>query len=398
MNQSEVNPPGSSGRPGPKPRSGGHPPTIADVARRAHVSRATVSRVLNRYPHIRPRVRATVQRAMRALGYRPDQVARSLARRETQTLGLVLADITNPFYAETARAIVETARGHGYNVILCNTDNLPRLQEEYVEILRQRRVDGMIFGSVFLHDPVVEGLIEAGYPCVMYNRRLRSGRGNYIVLDNVKASHDLTRHLLDLGHRRIGFIAGLREISTATDRLRGYRAALRAIGLPVDPSLIRPGAFKAEMAHRAAQELLKLPRRPTAIMAGNDLMALGVMQAASDLGLRIPEDLAVAGFDDIEIAAHRQIQLTTMAQQKAEMGRLAVAWILEIIRDPVRFARQPLQQVLAPTLVVRRTCGALMRADGSGDQPATSRRPGRRAGRPGEGKALRIPPSREEKR
>ncbi len=360
-------------------------PTIGDVARRAGVSRATVSRVLNEYPHVRPQVRTDVQRAIRALRYRPDQVARSLARRETKTLGLVVADITNPFYAETARAIVETARGHGYNVILCNTDNLHRLQEEYVEVLRQRRVDGIIFGSVFLDDPVVEALVEAGYPCVMYNRRLRSGRGNYIVLDNASASHDLTRHLLDLGHRHIGFITGLRDLSTASDRLRGYRAALRAAGLPVDPSLIRPGAFKAEMAQRAAQELLKLPRRPTAIMAGNDLMALGVMQAAGDLGLRVPEDLAVVGFDDIEIAAHRQIQLTTMAQQKAEMGRMAVVWMLEIIRDPRRYRREPLQQILTPTLVVRRTCGALMRGDRSGDRRATVPRPGRRAGRSGGG-------------
>lgn len=334
-------------------------PTIGDVARRAGVSRATVSRVLNDYPHVRPRVRAAVERAMRALGYRPDQVARSLARRETRTLGLVVADITNPFYAETARAIVETARGHGYNVILCNTDNLPRLQEEYIEVLRQRRVDGIIFGSVFLDDPVVEGLVEAGYPCVMYNRRLRSGRGNYIVLDNVRASYDLTRHLLELGHRRMGFIAGLRDISTAAERLRGYRAALRGVALPIDPTLIRPGAFKAEMAQRAALELLKLPRRPTAIVAGNDLMALGVIQAAGDLGLKVPEDLAVVGFDDIEIAAHRVVELTTMAQQKAEMGRMAVVWLLEVIRDPRRYTRHPLQQILAPTLAVRRTCGAL---------------------------------------
>ena len=382
----------------PQRRTSRQAPTIGDVARRAGVSRATVSRVLNEYPHVRPQVRTDVQRAIRALRYRPDQVARSLARRETKTLGLVVADITNPFYAETARAIVETARGHGYHVILCNTDNLHRLQEEYVEVLRQRRVDGIIFGSVFLDDPVVEGLVEAGYPCVMYNRRLRSGRGNYIVLDNASASHDLTRHLLDLGHRHIGFITGLRDLSTASERLRGYRAALRAAGLPADPRLMRPGAFKAEMAQRAAQELLKLPRRPTAIMAGNDLMALGVMQAAGDLSLRVPEDLAVVGFDDIEIAAHRQIQLTTMAQQKAEMGRMAVVWMLEIIRDPRRYRREPLQQILTPTLVVRRTCGALMRGDTSGDRRATVPRPGRRAGRSGEGKALRVPSSRKEKR
>ena len=334
-------------------------PTVADVARRAGVSRATVSRVLNEYPHVRPRVRAAVLQAVQALAYKPDYVARSLSRRETKTLGLVVANIINPFYAETVTTIVETARGHGYNVILCNTDNLPRLQEEYVEVLRQRQVDGIIFGSVFLRDPPVEALIAAGYPCVMYNRRLRSGHGNYIVLYNLRASRELTRHLLDLGHRRIGFVSGLPQLSTAAERLRGYRAALRGGGLPVDPQLIRPGGFKADMAQLAAHELLKLPCRPTAIMAGNDLMALGVMQVAAELGLSVPEDLAVVGFDDIGIAGHRQVQLTTMAQQMSEMGRLAAEGIVEIIRDPKRFVRGPLQRVLEPTLVVRRTCGAL---------------------------------------
>ena len=192
-----------------------------------------------------------------------------------------------------------------------------------------------------------------------YNRRLHSGQGNYIVLDNVRAGYDLTRHLLDLGHRRIGIIAGHREFSTAADRLKGYRKALRAAAIPVDPSLFRTGALRVQMATRAAEELLNLPRRPTAIIARNDLMAMGVIQAAGDLGLQVPKDLAVVGFDDIEIAAHREIQLTTVAQQKSEMGRLAATWILEIIRDPRRFMREPVQHILAPTLVIRRTCGSL---------------------------------------
>jgi len=257
---------------------------------------------------------------------------------------------------------VEKARADTYRVFLCNTDNQPRLQEEYVEILRRRRVDGIIFGSVLLEDPVVEGLVANGYPCVMYNRRLRSRRGNYIVLNNERASRDLTRHLLDLGHRRIAFVSGLHNISTASERLQGYRAALRSAGLHVDPRRIRPGDFQTGMARQAAEELLKGPSRPTAIVAGSDRMALGLIQAASDLGLRIPADLAVVGFDDIEIAGHRRIQLITMAQQKAEMGRLAVLGMVEIIREPRRFLRQPLQQVLALTLIVRRTCWALAAA------------------------------------
>ena len=240
------------------------PPTVADVARRARVSRATVSRVLNQYAHVRPEMRTRVQRAMQVLGYRPDAVARSLARRETRTLGLVVADITNPFYAETARAVLDTAKANGYHVILCNTDNQPRVQEEYVEVLRQRRVDGIIFGSVFLDDPVVEALVAADYPCLMYNRRLRSRRGNYIVLDNVRASRDVTRHLVALGHRRVGFVSGLPNISTTAERLRGYREALRESGLSADRDLIRPGAFQAGTAQEAAQDLLKRRGRPTA--------------------------------------------------------------------------------------------------------------------------------------
>jgi LacI family transcriptional regulator len=208
---------------------------------------------------------------------------------------------------------------------------------------------------------VVEGLVAAGYPCLMYNRRLRSRRGNFIVLDNVRASRDLTRHLVGLGHHRIGFVSGLPNISTASERLRGYRAALREAGLSAEPDLIRPGAFQAGTAEEAARGLLKGHVRPTAIVASNDLMALGVIRAASDLGVRIPDDLAVVGFDDIEIADHPQVQLTTMAQQKAEMGRLAALGILEIIRGGARLAGAPLQQILAPTLIIRRTCGALFR-------------------------------------
>lgn len=343
--------------------SGARPParplTLRDVARRAQVSPATVSRVINDYAHVRPHLRDRVLKAVSLLGYHPDQVARSLAKRETQTIGLIVADITNPFYAETARAIVEKVGDRGYHVILCNTDNRPSINKEYIGVLRQRRVDGMILGSVGLRDPLVEALVKTQYPCLMYNRRLRSGRGNYIVLDNVRGSYELTRHLLQLGHRRIGFISGLPDMSVSAERLLGYRKALRDAGIAVEPRLIRPGAWRKGVAESAATDLLKGRGHPTGIVAANDLMALGAMQAAEDLGLRVPQDVAVVGFDDIAVAGHRRIQLTTMAQPAGEIGRLVAEGILEIIRDPRRFAREPLQQVLIPTLVIRRTCGAL---------------------------------------
>jgi LacI family transcriptional regulator len=296
---------------------------------------------------------------MAVLAYRPDAVARSLARRETRTLGLVVTDITNPFYAETAAAIVKAARAHGYTVILCDTDNIPELQAEYIEVLRQRRVDGIILGSVFLRDPAVERLIDSGMPCMLYNRRLGSGRGNYVVLDNLRAGRELTRHLLGLGHRRIGFIGTLAGLSSAADRRRGYRAALREAGVRPQPQFVRMRGVKPETAREAAREILALPDRPTAIVASSDRVALSVMEIAEEMGLSVPGDLAVVGVDNIPMAAHQAIQLTTVDQHLAEMGRLAVEGILDIIGDPERYRRSPLQQVLAPTLIVRRTCGAL---------------------------------------
>jgi DNA-binding LacI/PurR family transcriptional regulator len=217
----------------------------------------------------------------------------------------------------------------------------------------------MVLGSVLLRDTLVEALIDAEYPCVMYNRRLRSGRGNYIILDNVRGSYELTRHLIALGHRRIGFLSGLPDMSVTTDRVRGYKTALRDAGIAPERELIRPAAFRRHVAETVARELLKGRSRPTAIVAANDLMALGVMQTAEEMGLRVPQDLALVGFDDIGIAGHRRIELTTMAQPTAEIGRLVGEGILEIIRDPRRFVHEPLQQVLVPTLIVRRTCGAL---------------------------------------
>lgn len=335
--------------------------TIADVARAARVSRATVSRVLNDHPYVRPEVRRAVRAAMNRLGYRPNAVARSLARRATKTLGLLVADITNPFYAETAKVIVETARGRGYNVILCNADYLPGFYREHVELLRQGQVDAIIFGSVLYDDPDVENLIATGYPCVMYNRRLRSGRGNYVVADNVRAGADVTQHLIGLGHRRIGFIAGPSETSTAQERLQGYRRALETAGIPLEENLVRQGGYKGAVAHRAAEELLKRHDRPTAIVGGNDLMALSVLQAAGELGLVVPDDLAVVGMDDIGIAAHHNIQLTTVSHHASEMAELAVGWMLEIVQDPERFAREPFQHLIRPTLIIRRTCGAMSR-------------------------------------
>lgn len=349
----------------------GGPATIRDVATRARVSTATVSRALNDAPGVRPSRREAVRRAARQLGFVPHGVARSLARGRTGTLGLIVADITNPFYAETAKAIADAARGRGYAVILCNTDNLPRLQAEQVEMLRRQRVDGLLLGSVHLRDPAVERLVRDGFPCVMFNRRLASGRGSWVVLDNGRGAEEATRHLVTLGHRRIGFVAGPSDFSTAVERLDGYRRALGRAGIDPDDRLVRQGHFRPDLAYQAAREVLAVPRRPTAILAGNDVTALAVLDAAADLGLHVPDDVALCGFDDTNLSRRREVALTTVAQQKDEMGRLATGYLIEFIEDPGRFRRQPIHHVLSPTLVIRRSCGALDARHGAAGVRAT---------------------------
>jgi DNA-binding LacI/PurR family transcriptional regulator len=178
------------------------------------------------------------------------------------------------------------------------------------------------------------------------------------VLDNVEAARGITKHVIGLGHRRIGFIAGPTNTSNAWERLQGFRAALTEAGIPHQDCLIREGYYNTDFGVRVGQEFLKLSNPPSAIVASNDVIALGILQAAGDFGIQVPEDLSVAGLDNIQVAGHFGIQLTTMDAHVAEQAKLAANWILEIINDPDRFARQPFQHVIQATLVVRRTCGS----------------------------------------
>ncbi len=340
-----------------KRRRGGT--TIRALARRAGVSPATVSRVLNHAPGVTEALRRRVLRVLdRGKGSR-GAAPRVAVRRGTGTLGLIVPDITNPFYAESAKIIIDACQGRGYTVILCNSENLPALHRRQVELLRRRRVDGIIFGSVLLDDDDTEALIASGYPCIQYNRRLRSGRGSYVVADNVRAGRDVTAHVLGLGHRRIAFIAGTPEASTAHERLAGYRTALEDAGIELDDELVRDGRYQSREALRVAEALLKHARPPTAIIGSSDAMALSILEAAGEHDVKVPEELSVAGIDDIGIAAHHNIQLTTVSHHAAEMAALAARWMLEIAQDPARFAREPLQHVIRPTLMIRRTCGAV---------------------------------------
>ncbi|HYF90759.1 MAG TPA: LacI family DNA-binding transcriptional regulator [Symbiobacteriaceae bacterium] len=334
-------------------------PTARDVAKRAGVSQSTVSRVLNNYVHVRPDVRDRVLHAMKELQYQPNEVARSLVTQRSRSIGLVLGETSNPFFAETAKSIVEVCQGFGYCVILSTTDSRPDLLPDSLRLLRSQQVEGLIIGAVEKDDSVVAELVASGFPCVFYNRVLNTNSGSYVILNNVRGGHMMTEHLLGLGHRRIAVLTGPQKFSTFAHRLEGYAAALREQGIAFDSQLVLQYSVYTADRTKAIKRLLGLKNPPDAIFAMTDSMALEVMDTVLQLGLRVPEDIAVVGFDDIALASHHRICLTTIAQHRQLMGRLAAEALLEQINARAEGRTvQPTRIVLEPQLVIRHTCGS----------------------------------------
>lgn len=338
-------------------------PSSRDLAREAGVSQSTVSRYLNNDPRVSKQARRNIEAAMTKLGYTRNAAARTLITGHSQLIGLVVSNIANPFYPEVIEAVVATAAEHGYNVILCNTQESPELQLSYLELLVAHQVDGAILTSMMLggDEDVMQRMIKRA-PLVQVNRTVDGLLTDTVQLDNVRAGTLATDHLLSLGHTRIGYIGGNPQASTNVKRFEGYRKAMNARGIDVGDDDVRHGQFTHESGYQLATEIAARPSRPTAFVCGDDEVAMGVMDAVMDQGLRIPEDVAIVGFDDVPVASLRPIGLTTVRQPAAEMGRRAVTLLLERIRGDRD--REPVDVLLRPKLIVRRTCG------GQPDEPA----------------------------
>lgn len=330
--------------------------TMRDVAERAGVSIATVSHVINETRPVSNELKARVLEAMQVLGYQPNLLARGLRRGETRTIGLIASDIADPFFAEMARCIEDAGFEQGYSVILCNSDRRRDKELFYARLLAEKQVDGVIFGTAGTSTEAIRLLQQRGMPLVVIDRRVSAVQVDLVLADNVQGGTLATRHLLELGHRRIGHITGNIEVSSFAERLEGYRQALQAAGIPEDDQLVVPGSARADGGRQAARDLLALRDRPTAIFACIDLLTLGVMREAAGLGIDVPKDLSVVGFDDIALASMLTPPLTTVAQPKQEMGRLAAEMLLERIHDPDQAARK---QVLDVELIVRGSTGPL---------------------------------------
>jgi LacI family transcriptional regulator len=329
------------------------PVTIVDVAREAGVSYATVSRVINNKNSILPDKRDRVLAAMQRLGYVPNLHARKLAGGRSHVIGLVLHDVWSAYVLEILRGVDEELAAGNYDLMLYTSRQRASNESAFVTTLTQGLADGLLLLLPRGLEKYLQRLRQQHFPFVLIDHEGVENGGPAVGATNHKGAQAATRYLLQLGHRRIGFITGNLAIGAARDRLAGYRAALADHGLREDPELIEEGDFFHPRAYARAQRLLSLDRPPTAIFASNDVSAFGVIEAARERGLQLPDDLSVMGFDDIPQSAYMHPPLTTVRQPLEEMGRVAARLLLTTIHDP---RRAPERIELPTELVVRGSC------------------------------------------
>jgi len=328
--------------------------TIKDIAREIGMSPSTVSRALSDSPLVNAATKERICRVARRLGYERNEVARALVMGSSGAVGLVVPDITNPFFSDIARGVGEIADRAGYGVILCNTSGRVDRELSYVRLLRRKRVDGLVLCSTTVDAPHLREVVRGKVPFILVSRLCANEDLPYVMTDDRQGARLAVEHLIALGHERIGFIGGPENVQSSRDRFLEYIAVLEENECPIVEAWHHFAEFTQEAGREAGRRLLALTDRPTAVFAANDVTALGVLEVAEGMGLRIPEDLSLVGYDDISYASLPRIQLTTIAQPAVEMGQIAADWLFSRIATEDMAA---LQRVLSPRLVVRSTTG-----------------------------------------
>ncbi len=333
---------------------------IKDVATKAGVSPSTVSRVLANHPRISVATRERVRDVMRELDYHPNAIARSLVKQSSQAIGLLIPSsieqfFLNPFFPEVLRGITQIAQYSGYDIVLSTALHGKNDVDRLERMVRSKQVDGVILLTARLNDPLFAVLEENHIPSVVVGRPSQDVQLCWVNNDNRRAAYDTTMHLQKLGHQRIGFIGGSQELVVTVDRLAGYSSALQEQGVTFDPNLVVSGEFIEDVGYNGMMRLLALAERPSGIVASDDVLAFGAMRAAGELGYRIPEDLAIVGFNDIPLARLANPPMTTMNVHIYELGQTAAKLLLQHIEK----RELPPQSAIVPhELVIRRTCGA----------------------------------------
>jgi LacI family transcriptional regulator len=328
-------------------------PTIAEVADRAGVSTTTVSHAFSGRRPVASGTRERVHRAVKELRYRPNGLARSLRTRRSHTVALIIPDITNPYYPALARGAQNVLADAGYHVLVCNTDREPQYEAEYVADVLDRQVDGILMSAFHVLAADLSDVFLDEVPFVAFGARIEHPAVDIVRSDDAAGARDATRHLLAAGHIRVGMISGPPGLPPSEARLSGYRQALAEAGLPLEPEFVVQGDFTRRGGATAMRQIAALQEGPTALFCANDLMAIGAMDTAREVGLALPDDLALAGYDDIEAAAFLTPSLTTVLNPAHELGTTAGKLLLERMSG----YGGPRREIVIPHRLIERESG-----------------------------------------
>lgn len=329
--------------------------TMRDVAKLAGVAPITVSRVINNSGYVSPETRAAVEAAAADLNYVPNMLAHSLRSKSTQTIALIMADITNPFWTSVARGVEDAASEQGFIVIFCNTDENTAKEEQYLSMLLRRRVDGVILVPTSNSGETVAQLQAQGVEVVVLDRQVQDAVVDVVRGDSFLGAYELTRHLTALGHRRIGMLNGSSKVSVSIERLNGYLHALAEAGIQPEQELIIHGQFAVESGYNMARQILAHPARPSALFTANNFIAIGALRALSESGLRVPDQISIVSFDDLPFTYAREQLITVAAQPTYTLGAIATQRLLKRISaddDP------PVEDIIVPVEVIIRASTA----------------------------------------
>jgi LacI family transcriptional regulator len=330
-------------------------PTMADVAAKAGVSVATVSRALSGEGRlVSAPVMERVQQAAEELGYHPNHLARNMRSGTSRIFGLVISDVSNPFFTAVARGAEDVAQAHGYSLVLSNTDENPEREAATLGVMTAERAAGIIIATTNENGEALRRSVAMGTAIVAIDRRIHGLPTDSVAVDNESGAHEAVHHLITLGHRRIAIVGGPSDAHTARERLRGYERAHREARLPLDPELVTEGTFRETSGLALTRRLLELPDPPSAIFSVNNLTTIGVMRALREAGRRIPDRISLIGFDDIPTAELLDPPLTAVRQPTYRMGAQAVELLIRRIEQP----DAPVQEVLLScSLVIRGSAG-----------------------------------------
>ncbi len=330
--------------------------TIHDVAKNAGVAPITVSRVINNSGYVSEAMRERVEAAIEELGYVPNVLARSLKSKRTNTIALIFTDITNPFFNILARGVEDTAHASGFNVFFCNTDESQEKENTYIELVLQKQVDGILLVPASIDSNSIEMIKGQETPLVVVDRRWPSGNVDVVRGDSFGGAYQLTELLIDLGHRLISILSGPVEVTTAEDRMAGYRKAMHEHGLEeyID---CHYGRFTQESGKMLTHQIFEREQKPTAIFAANNLIAIGALAAIADLGLIVPDDVAVVSFDEIPETLTPAPFLTVVNQPPYDIGKKAAEILIDRIKN--NNINEDFQEVIFPVDLIERASSGL---------------------------------------